>query len=274
MNVFKWLLQYLKKNLALYSFGLFLVLITALINMINPLLSGKIVDTVIGDGVTNILVPILIVMLSSVILKALLTYSYQMIFEKVSQEVLLKVRHDLYNRLLKLDFNYYNNTKTGDIMARMTGDTDALRHFIAWVIYNSLLNGSIFVFAIVSMAFVNIYLTLFMFAICPIIGYVTIKLGKQIAPTFYNVREAYSSLNSVTQENISGNRVVKAFSRESHELDKFMHENINYRNKNLDSTSLIGKYMPILEYLSSSLSIVMIFVGGIFVIKGYMTLGD
>ena len=274
MNVFKWLLQYLKKDLALYSFGLFLVLITALINMINPLLSGKIVDTVIGDGVTNILVPILIVMLSSVVLKALITYSYQMIFEKVSQEVLLKVRHDLYNRLLKLDFNYYNSTKTGDIMARMTGDTDALRHFIAWVVYNALLNGSIFIFAIISMAFVNIYLTLFMFAICPIIGYVTIKLGKQIAPTFYNVREAYSSLNSVTQENISGNRVVKAFSRENHEIDKFMKENINYRNKNLDSTNLIGKYMPILEYLSSSLSIVMILVGGIFVIKGYMTLGD
>ena len=274
MDVFKWLMKYLKKDIWFYSFGLFLVVIAALINMVNPLLSGTIVDKVIGDGLTSALIPILIIMMSSVILKALITYSYQMIFEKVSQEILLSVRHDLYNHLLKLDFNYYNNTKTGDIMARMTGDTDALRHFIAWVIYNAVLNGSIFIFAIASMAFVNLYLALFMFAICPIIGFLAIKLGKQTAPTFFNVREAYSSLNSVTQENIGGNRVVKAFSREDYEINKFMKESVNYRDKNLESTNVIGKYMPILEYLSSSLSIIMIFVGGIFVIKGYMTLGD
>ena len=242
--------------------------------MINPFLAGDIIDKVLNGNQKNILIPILIAMIIVVVIKGLITYLYQIIFEKISQDILLEIREDLYSKLLKLDFDYYNNTKTGDIMARMTGDTDALRHFIAWVVYNILSNVSIFIFAIISMAYVNLPLTLFMLSICPVIAILTVKMGIKISPTFYNIREAYSRLNSITQENISGNRVVKAFSREDYEIEKFEKENLNYKDRNLDTTKVIGKYMPVLEYLSSFLSIIMILVGGILVINKSMTLGD
>ena len=274
MESLKWIIGYLKYHIPKYSIALILVLITSLLSMINPFLAGDIVDRVLNGNEKNILIPILIIMLVVVVIKGILTYTYQMIFERVSQDILLNIRKDLYSKLLKLDFDYYNNTKTGDIMARMTGDTDALRHFIAWVVYNILSNLSVFIFAIISMAIVSLPLTLFMLAICPIIAIITIKMGVQISPTFYNIREAYSRLNSVTQENISGNRVVKAFSREDYEIEKFNKENLNYKEKNMDTTKIIGKYMPVLEYLSSFLSIIMILVGGILVINKSMTLGD
>ena len=274
MESLKWIIGYLKYHIPKYSIALILVLITSLLSMINPFLAGDIVDRVLNGNEKNILIPILIIMLVVVVIKGILTYTYQMIFERVSQDILLNIRKDLYSKLLKLDFDYYNNTKTGDIMARMTGDTDALRHFIAWVVYNILSNLSVFIFAIISMAIVSLPLTLFMIAICPIIAIITIKMGVQISPTFYNIREAYSRLNSVTQENISGNRVVKAFSREDYEIEKFNKENLNYKEKNMDTTKIIGKYMPVLEYLSSFLSIIMILVGGILVINKSMTLGD
>ena len=274
MESLKWIIGYLKYHIPKYSIALILVLITSLLSMINPFLAGDIVDRVLNGNEKNILIPILIIMLVVVVIKGILTYTYQMIFERVSQDILLNIRKDLYSKLLKLDFDYYNNTKTGDIMARMTGDTDALRHFIAWVVYNILSNLSVFIFAIISMAIVSLPLTLFMRAICPIIAIITIKMGVQISPTFYNIREAYSRLNSVTQENISGNRVVKAFSREDYEIEKFNKENLNYKEKNMDTTKIIGKYMPVLEYLSSFLSIIMILVGGILVINKSMTLGD
>ena len=274
MESLKWIMGYLKYHIPKYSIALILVLITSLLSMINPFLAGDIVDRVLNGNEKNILIPILIIMLVVVVIKGILTYTYQMIFERVSQDILLNIRKDLYTKLLKLDFDYYNNTKTGDIMARMTGDTDALRHFIAWVVYNILSNLSVFIFAIISMAIVSLPLTLFMLAICPIIAIITIKMGVQISPTFYNIREAYSRLNSVTQENISGNRVVKAFSREDYEIEKFNKENLNYKEKNMDTTKIIGKYMPVLEYLSSFLSIIMILVGGILVINKSMTLGD
>lgn len=274
MESLKWIIGYLKYHIPKYSIALILVLITSLLSMINPFLAGDIVDRVLNGNEKNILIPILIIMLVVVVIKGILTYTYQMIFERVSQDILLNIRKDLYSKLLKLDFDYYNNTKTGDIMARMTGDTDALRHFIAWVVYNILSNLSVFIFAIISMAIVSLPLTLFMLAICPIIAIITIKMGVQISPTFYNIREAYSRLNSVTQENISGNRVVKAFSREDYEIEKFNKENLNYKEKNMYTTKIIGKYMPVLEYLSSFLSIIMILVGGILVINKSMTLGD
>ena len=274
MESLKWIIGSLKYHIPKYSIALILVLITSLLSMINPFLAGDIVDRVLNGNEKNILIPILIIMLVVVVIKGILTYTYQMIFERVSQDILLNIRKDLYSKLLKLDFDYYNNTKTGDIMARMTGDTDALRHFIAWVVYNILSNLSVFIFAIISMAIVSLPLTLFMLAICPIIAIITIKMGVQISPTFYNIREAYSRLNSVTQENISGNRVVKAFSREDYEIEKFNKENLNYKEKNMDTTKIIGKYMPVLEYLSSFLSIIMILVGGILVINKSMTLGD
>ena len=274
MESLKWIMGYLKYHIPKYSIALILVLITSLLSMINPFLAGDIVDRVLNGNEKNILIPILIIMLVVVVIKGILTYTYQMIFERVSQDILLNIRKDLYSKLLKLDFDYYNNTKTGDIMARMTGDTDALRHFIAWVVYNILSNLSVFIFAIISMAIVSLPLTLFMLAICPIIAIITIKMGVQISPTFYNIREAYSRLNSVTQENISGNRVVKAFSREDYEIEKFNKENLNYKEKNMDTTKIIGKYMPVLEYLSNFLSIIMILVGGILVINKSMTLGD
>ena len=274
MESLKWIMGYLKYHIPKYSIALILVLITSLLSMINPFLAGDIVDRVLNGNEKNILIPILIIMLVVVVIKGILTYTYQMIFERVSQDILLNIRKDLYSKLLKLDFDYYNNTKTGDIMARMTGDTDALRHFIAWVVYNILSNLSVFIFAIISMAIVSLPLTLFMLAICPIIAIITIKMGVQISPTFYNIREAYSRLNSVTRENISGNRVVKAFSREDYEIEKFNKENLNYKEKNMDTTKIIGKYMPVLEYLSSFLSIIMILVGGILVINKSMTLGD
>lgn len=274
MDSFKWILKYLQKYKFSYSFALILVLITASLNMVNPFISGQIVDKVLNAGAKDLLIPLLLIMIATVLIKGVIKYSFQIIFEHISQNILLSIRKDLYTKLLKLDFNYYNSTKTGDIMARMTGDTDMLRHFIAWVIYNAVLNSCIFIFAIISMLFVNVKLTLFMIMICPAIAYLTLKLRKEIAPTFYRIREAYSTLNSVTQENISGNRVVKAFSREDFEIEKFSKENLNYRQKNIESNAVIAKYMPVLEYISGSLSIVLILVGGILVINKSMTLGD
>ena len=134
MESLKWIMGYLKKHILKYSISLILVLVTSLLCMINPFLAGDIIDKVLNGNQKNILIPILIAMIIVVVIKGLITYLYQIIFEKISQDILLEIREDLYSKLLKLDFDYYNNTKTGDIMARMTGDTDALRHFIAWVV--------------------------------------------------------------------------------------------------------------------------------------------
>lgn len=274
MSSLKWIFGYLKKYKIKYGIALLFVLFTSLINMVNPFLSGTIVDKVIAGGEVNLLIPILLLMIFIVVFKGVICYAYQMIFEKISQDILLKIREDLYTKLLDLDFKFYNKCKTGDIMARMTGDTDAIRHFIAWVVYNILSSISIFLFAIISMSYVSFKLTIFMLLVCPVIAYLTYRMSQDIAPTFHKVREAYSTLNSVVQENISGNRVVRAFSRENFEIEKFTKENLNYKERNLDTIRVTQKYIPKLEFFSNSLNVVMILAGGLLVINKSITLGD
>lgn len=274
MNSIKWIFSYLKKYKLKYFFALFLVLITSAINMVNPFITGKIIDRVLGNGETSLLLPLISIMISVVAVKGIITYSYQMILEIISQDVLFKIRTDLYDKLLNLDINFYSRVKTGDLMARMTGDTDAIRHFVAWVVYNILAAITTFSFAIISMMYVNATLTIFMLLIAPMIGFLTYKMSKEISPTFHNIREAYSRLNSVVQENISGNRVVRAFGREDFEINKFTMENKNYRDRNLDTINVTKKYIPKLEFLSNSLSVIMILVGGILVAMEKITFGE
>ncbi len=274
MDSLKWIFSYLKKYKYKYIFALLLVLFTSAINMINPFISGKIVDKVLGKNETNLLLPLLSIMIFIVVFKGIIAYVFQMILEKISQDVLFKIRTDLYDKLMELDVNFYSKVRTGDLMARMTGDTDAIRHFIAWVVYNIISCITTFLFAIISMMYVNSTLTIFMLLVSPMIGFLTFKMSNEISPTFHNIRDAYSRLNSLVQENISGNRVVRAFSRENFEVDKFNKENKNYRDRNLDTIRVTRKYIPKLEFLSNSLTIVMVLVGGILVIINKITFGE
>ncbi|MEF9959361.1 MAG: ABC transporter ATP-binding protein [Niameybacter sp.] len=274
METFKWIWGYLKDYKFKYGFCLILVLVAALISMINPILGGTIVDRVLGNGETNILIPILLITIATALIKNGVAYAYQMNFEYISQNILLRIRKDLFDKLLTLDVDFYKQMKTGDLMARITGDTDLLRHFIAWVIYNILYNISVFVFGLLCMWFINPTLTLAMLVVCPFIAFFTNRMSKHIGPTFHKAREAYSRLNSVVQENISGNRIVKAFSKEDYEIEKFNKQNAFYKEANLDTIEVTQHYIPILEFLASFLTVVMLFVGGILVIQDQMTLGD
>ncbi|GFZ31172.1 ABC transporter ATP-binding protein [Clostridium zeae] len=274
MGSLKWIWGYMKRYKLKYFIALFMVLIASALNMINPFLSGKIVDQVIGGGDKKILISILLMMIGVSIIKAIDRYIFQMIFELVSQDVIFKIREDLYKKLLKMDFEYYNNTRTGDLMARMTGDTDAIRHFVAWVVYNVFENLTLFIFAVIMMFTVNVRLTIALILITPIIGFLATRMTKEVGPTFYAIRESFSKLNSVVQENISGNRVVKAFAKERYEIEKFDKANVDYKVKNLKSAKIWEKYLPVLDSLAGVLSVIMMLVGGIMVAHGTMTMGD
>lgn len=274
MEALKWIWSYLKKYKVNYGLSMILVLIAGIISLLNPILSGQIVDKVLVNGETQYLIPILLLMFGIIVVKSLIDYWYKVNFENISQKVLLSIRKDIFAKLLELDVDFYKNTKTGDLMARMTGDTDTLRHFIAWVVYNVVANISIFIFAITYLYFVNPILTLCMIIVCPLIAILTIKMSKEIAPTFHNVREAYSKLNSVVQENISGNRIVKAFSRQEYEMEKFNIQNKNYKTRNLETINVTKRYLPLLDFLTNFLTVIMVFVGGLLVIYDQLSFGD
>lgn len=274
MGSIKWIFSYINKYKFRFYFALSAVLLSSLMAMINPYLSGRLVDEVIIQNKVNILLPILGMMVAVTIIKAIIRYTYQMTFEFVSQNVIFELRQRMYNKLQELDLDYYNKTRTGDIMAGMTGDMDAVRHFVAWVIYNICENITVFIFAIVSMFFINAKFTLLMSALTPIVAYCAYKFAKKANPIFFGIREQFSKLNTVVQENISGNRVVKAFAKEDYEILKFEKRNKAYMDANMQLANIAQKYLSMLNALSNIFTIVMILAGGIFVINDKLTMGE
>lgn len=274
MHSLHWAWSYIRHFKGKLCIGLLLALAVSALNMVNPYLAGRMVDDVMYGKNIEMLWTLVALMVGTTIVRTSVRYGYQIMFEKISQNVIFKMRENLYDRLLQLDFTFYDRTKTGDIMARMTGDMEAIRHFTAWTIYMIFENATIFIFAIVFMFTIHPPLAFAILSIAPVIAFFAFRLSRDVKPTFTDIRNQFAKLNSVVQENISGNRVVKAFAKESYEIEKFSVENEAFMDRNLKSAKVWERYLPVLDSLAGVLTVVMILVGGVMVINDSLTIGE
>ena len=274
MTPLKWFSGFLKKYRLVIVIGLVLMTVIVACAIVNPYISGMIVDDVIQGGAYDLLPKLIGIMLAVTAVRAILRYATQMMFETCSQGVLYRMRDAVYRKLLQEDFAFYNRNRTGDLMSRQTGDMDAIRHFVAFVIYTVYENILMFIFALVMIFMVNVKLALCMMAVLPFCLFTTYLQSKHVKPRFHECRQSFSSLNAFVQENISGNRVVKAFAKEEYEKEKFEKENDKYRAAELGAASIWCRFVPIFELLSNLLMVVLILYGGYQVICGEMTLGN
>ena len=274
MTAMKWFYAFLKKYRLRMFFGMVLVTILAAAALASPYISKIIVDTVIKGGKTEYLIPLVGILVGLVVVKGVCRFSSQVLFETSSQGVLYAMRDKVYRKLLMEDFAFYNKNRTGDLMGRQTGDMDAIRHFVAYVIYTIYENILYFVLALVMIFTINVPMALCMVIVLPLAALTTYLQAKSVHPAFKKCRDAFSGLNTFVQENISGNRVVKAFAKEDYEKEKFNVQNDIYREAELGAAKIWRRYVPVFEFLSYVLTIILMLVGGIMVVKGQMTLGD
>ncbi|MCI9035811.1 MAG: ABC transporter ATP-binding protein [Lachnospiraceae bacterium] len=274
MAAMKWFYSFLKKHNRSMALGLVLVTVISVLAIAKPIVSGSIVDDVITDGQYELLPRLIALLILITVLRGVLRFWSQVIFETCSQDVLYSMRDTVYRKLLQQDFNFYNKKRTGDLLSRQTGDMDAIRHFIAFVIYQVYENVFLFFFALIMVFTVSPKLALCMCIVLPFALLVTLSQTKNGRPRFQKIREQFSSLNTFVQENISGNRVVKAFSKEDYEIGKFNKENDGYRDAELAAAEIWTKYVPQFEFLSNMLTIILMLVGSIMVINQSMTLGN
>lgn len=253
--------------------GMALVTILAAAALASPYISRLIVDDVIQGGQYELMGPLIALLVGLVVVKGVCRVTSQVLFETSSQGVLFMMRDKVYRKLLQEDFAFYNKNRTGDLMSRQTGDMEAIRHFVAYVIYTVYENVLYFILSIVMIFQTNVPLALCMVLVLPLSAFTVYKQERRVKPAFKRYRDAFSSLNAFVQENISGNRVVKAFAKEDFEMEKFTVENDKYRAAELGASEIWKKYVPIFEFLSHLLTIILMMVGGVMVIKGQMTLG-
>ncbi|MCL1844105.1 MAG: ABC transporter ATP-binding protein/permease [Defluviitaleaceae bacterium] len=272
MRAIKWGWPYVAKYKWRLIIGLVVNTVNVALMLVNPFFAGLIVQNVIEGGQSELLPRYLGIMVVITMYRSVSRYFFTMLFEHTSQKILFNLRRDVYHRLHKQSFGWFDKTRVGDTMSRMTGDLEAIRHFLAFVTYMVIEHVLLYFAAIIVMATISPPLTLAMMITTPVIIYSALKQSKGVRPAFRNVREQFANLNSVCEENIGGNRVVKAFTKESYETEKFTAVNQAFYDANMDAAKVRIKYFPVLETCAALLPWFLLLFGGLLTIYGHMEL--
>lgn len=252
------------------------------LHLVVPHFTQRILDEfLIGDQAREnlannkeLLYQLIIAMVLLTFLRTTLVYVSCMGTEVVSQKVLYRVRTYLFRKIETQDMNFYGTYRTGDLMTRVTGDLDAIRHMIAWVLRTIIESMSLMVAVAIYFIYMDWRLTLCLFAIAPFILIVIIQFKNKVGPRHRELREKLAQMNTAAQENISGNRVVKAFAREDYEIDKFEKCNQDYSKTNRKTAMTWLAFYPFVESFANLMPIVLLVVGGIFIMNKEITMGQ
>lgn len=278
----QWIWHNLKGYRAVYITALVLSLICNLLYLTTPYFSAQIVDIYINNenAAANLandrhgFIMLLIGMVGFTFLRTVMQYACNMTYEYSSQGMIYKIRNHLFNCIQEQDMEFYDKHRTGDLMTRVTGDLDMIRHLVSWVFKGMVESLSLFTASMIYFFSINWKMALLLLSVTPFIFIVTIFLRRVTRPIYVDLRERLAKMNTDAQENISGNRVVKAFAREDYEIEKFGESNRNYSSQNKKASLLWLKFSPLMETLANLLSVIMLLGGGIFLIKGTLTMGE
>ena len=247
-----------------------------------PYFQSRIIDTFISNDNAaenlktqrSLLWLLLVGMVGFTLLRTCLQYACNMYYEVASQGMIYRVRTHLFRKIENQDMEFYDRFCTGDLMTRLTSDLDMVRHMVSFVIKGTLESVALFTASMIYFFTIDWRTALCILAMTPAIFVITRLFSRKAGPAYRNVRETSSALNTAAQENISGNRVVKAFAKEDYEIDKFRARDEEYRAANINAAKVWLKYQPMIDLAAGSLSVVLLLCGGIFMINRHLTLGQ
>ncbi|MBO4389637.1 MAG: ABC transporter ATP-binding protein [Lachnospiraceae bacterium] len=278
----KWVWENTRGSHGIYAVALVLSIIVNYLQLGVPMIVKRIVDHFLtGDDALlhleqdrQYLYFLLGAMAVITLVRTVLFYSNNMIYETVSQKMIYQLRNRLFGKILRQDMAFYDRNRTGDLMTRVTGDLDAVRHMVAWVIKQVVEGLALFGSAMIYFYFLDWVTATSILVLCPVIFIVILMFKNKVGPMHKNLREKLATLNTAAQENISGNRVVRAFAREDYENEKFNEKNKDYSTASKETSLLWLKYFPVVETFGSLMPIVLLAVGGVSMITGRLGIGD
>ncbi|NLJ16406.1 MAG: ABC transporter ATP-binding protein [Clostridiales bacterium] len=280
----KWLWKQMEGNRLMYVAALILSSLIQILFVVVPGLGGEIVRIFIDVdpqiAVKNIednrmlLLALASGMIGITLFRTIMQFFTKMLYEKSSQNVLFNIRNKMFELIHNQDTHFFNKISKGDLVTRMTGDLDQIRHTLAWVVMLFVENLALFTFTIVYFFSMDWLLTLCFLVVAPIIFFMTKNFPKKMGGRHAITREKLSRLNNKAQENIAGNRVVKAFAREEYEKQDFDKYNFEYADQTKQTAYTWLKFLPKMEITSQSLWVIHMVFGGVFVVTGRIDLAE
>ena len=278
----RWLWNNMKGSRAAYITALMLSIVCNAMYITSPYFQSRIIDTFISNKNAaenlrtqkGLLWWLLIGMVGFTLLRTAFQYACNMYYETASQGMIYRVRTHLFRKIENQDMDFYDRYRTGDLMTRLTGDLEMVRHMVSWVIKGAVESVALFTASMIYFFTIDWKTALCIIAITPAIFVVRRKFSKKAREAYSRVRETASDLNTAAQENISGNRVVKAFAKEDYEIKKFREKDEVYRSANISAAKVWLKYQPMIDLAAGALSVVLLLCGGIFMIHRQLTMGQ
>ncbi len=250
------------------------LLIAVTLDMMGPRLMALVVDDVIVGGNIAELKYLLLGFLGVGIGRCVFQYVKEYTFDKNGIRISADMRRDLFRHVQGLSADFFDRTNTGELMARVKEDIDRIWDAIGYVgmlLIEVIYHTSII---LISMYLLNWKLALLPTAAMVMCGTIALLMERKLGQVYEEISEENARLNTVAEENLAGVRTVKAFAREKHEIGKFLSHNKRYYELNMQQSRVFVRYYPFFSVVSKVLPILTILVGGGFVIKGQMTLGQ
>jgi ATP-binding cassette subfamily B protein len=272
---FKSLFPYLAQYRLRYILGFIFLITVDAANIVMPQFLRRAVD-IISSG-SFVLRDIIVLALGMVGVMAVISFGrflWRYFIHGSSRRIEATLRAKLFDHLLTLSFDFYQKNKIGDLMARSTNDLNAVRESIGMGLV-ALLDGTVMATAILIIIFVQDARSA-AFAIIPIlpITFLMLCFGGLIGKKFMRAQQTYSAMSDTVQETFAGIRVIKSFVKEWWFIKKFSDTNDDYRDANMVLMKLFGFFFPLVGFLSGLASIILLLVGGVRVVEGYMSAGD
>jgi len=268
------LYSYMRRYRWQYVQGTLACVATNIVAVQFPRVLGMAVNR-IQQGTTRELILIFALILVAIsLVKGVFLYAQRWILIGISREIEFDLRNDLFSKLEIQDSGFYQRYRTGDIMARMTNDLNAVRMLLGPALMYSANTIFLSVFALFFMLRISPYLTLVALAPMPLASILVQYLGRRIHESFERIQASFSDISAQAQENYSGVRLIRAFAREESQIGLFERLNRQYIGRALRLVQLMGMLWPTLEFILGISMVITLLGGGHEVLSGRINVGQ
>jgi ABC-type multidrug transport system fused ATPase/permease subunit len=272
MATFRRLLGFLRPYRRPLILSLALAWLAMAMTVLIPLLSGAAVNAIKDEQRSDIL-PLVLALLGAGVLRLLLTVGRRLIAGKVSLAVEFDLRQVFYEHLQKLELGFFDTQQTGQLMSRATVDLQSIRFFLGYGLIWVSQSALTILFAAAAMFILDPVLALLALAPVPFLVATATRYSRRNRPAEQEVQQRVGEVTASAEESISGIRIVKAFARERHVLDRFRHSVNRVFEQSMVSTRLQAFYTPLMGFLPNLGLAAVLLVGGLQVIHGHTNIG-
>lgn len=271
----KFILSYYKKTPLRIIFGFLMLILVDIVQLIIPRVAQKSIDyIVLGKDYFDKIVFLTIIIGLLALSIGILRFSWRMIILGMSHFIEYDFKNKLYDHLLKLDVLFFNRVKTGDLMAHMTNDMQAIRMSTAFGIISAFDSVFLFLATLIFMLRMNVKLTLLALLPLPFVSIITLISMKLNFKYFKKVQESFSNMTDKVQELISGIKIVQSFNQQEKEIQRFNIISKDYVDKNIILIKIWGIMFPLIFFFSDLGAAIVLFFGGQQTILGEISTGQ